>query len=88
MTTGVRARMILQRDGEHGPPSQTLADQINAERALAVLDRGEHAMLIEGEPHALDALAETLEGWKMLPVRAVPRPDTRERVMKPPRQPT
>ena len=77
-------RKILRRMSEEAATVEEAAKRLDAEEGITVLDEKPSGLLVEGEPDALVAIAEKLDGWSLLDLNKIGRPDTRARVKRPP----
>ncbi|MGE0697819.1 MAG: hypothetical protein AB7O57_01855 [Hyphomicrobiaceae bacterium] len=79
-----RRRVILQRESGSSPTAREIEREIASDKALAIVEEGEELMLVEGEDEAVERLAKVVKGWRLVPLRSIPRPDARKRVLRPP----
>jgi hypothetical protein len=77
-------RKILRRMSEEAATAEEAAKRVSAGEGVTVLDEKPSSLLVEGEPDAILAIAEKLDGWSLLDFNKVSRPDTRQRVKRPP----
>jgi hypothetical protein len=83
-----RKRVILRRQDTGAPSGSDVAQRLDRMSDVAVLDRGDEMVLVEGTAPALEDLSQKLgsEGWRAFPLRTIDKPDVRPRVLKPPRE--
>jgi hypothetical protein len=79
-------RKILRRMTETAVTAEEAAKRVVTEDGVTLLDEMPSSLLVEGEPEVLSAIAKKLNGWSLLDVGRIGRPDTRARVKRPPRE--
>jgi len=83
MRPGDVQQVILRRLDTSGPSPADAVRQANAAEGVTVIDEKPSALLVEGEPGAIEALTHAMLGWRAFPVNRIPVPDARPRVLRP-----
>ena len=79
-----RSRFVLRYRGQGAAPDADVAKVAELPSA-AVVDASPRMLLVESDPDALQELVDALPGWVMAPEQHFPIPDTRKKVVRPPR---
>jgi hypothetical protein len=79
-------RKIVRRVDEHGPPAEEAAKRLDAEAGITVLDEKPSSLLVEGDADAIEAVVETMDGWRAYNFGKIQVPDTRPRVQRSPKK--
>ncbi len=76
-------RMVVHRFAPDGETAEDIAARLRSAGA-EILESQPHMLLVQG---ARDLIAHALDGarsWRMAELQSVPRPGTREGILKPP----
>jgi hypothetical protein len=78
------SRQILERIDQNAATVEDVARTLREQGEVRVLDQGVSNLLVEGKPDELEKIGAGLPGWQAVPLRRIPVPDTRPRVLRPP----